>query len=648
MCNTKNKLLAIWKQDESNLQNRILYNKYRNKTNKYINYIKNKHIKSQIIANFKNPKKVWDIVNKLCGKLTKSIDEILLNKFKMPAKLISNKFATELQKNIEQTCTSCSTSILKTNTYINEPNVCFRLGKANQYTISTIINKLNENKSAGWDNISAKYIKHVKGKITPIITHLINQSIETCNYPDLLKIGVIRPIHKKGSYDNPNNYRPITILSSIDKVIERYIGDTLSKYLAQNKIINCKQFGFQKNKSTSQLLAKFTNEVNLHLNERRHVIAVFIDFSKAFDVLNYNILFSKLEQNGIQGPALNWFKNYHTNRHTVVKVAGEYSNKVFTSQGTAQGSIIGPSEYLLYVNDMCNIFKDCSIYQFADDTCLITAHNNLFKAQELMQHNYDQLCKWAHDVGLVINTQKTKLMHIHSSYIKYDTQPTIIAHEHSCLHQQYTKCNCNPLEMVDQHMYLGLIIDSKFNWRPHVIHICNKLRAILCNLTILKHKIPYQTLRLLYLALANSIINYGLSSYGRTFKTYIQEIYKIQLKILKAIVPSYVKQLYRHDDSNLFKYCNTLNVYEETKLAVICEEWEQLSKLKKYSRPVTLRKLNRLPTYKIPTYKNIYGKRTWEYLLPSLLNELPLTILNIVKYYKVKIAKRTLKEFLIK
>lgn len=581
----------------------------------------------EVKSNFHNSKKIWATINTLCGKINKSIDEIIIKHFKLLPNVVSNKFASEFRNNVKNTCKfQCNTPILDDNCYINKCHLSMRLQKAKEEVVSFIIKHLNERKCPGFDGIRVKDLKYIHEKITPVITHLINRCIATSSYPDQLKIGIVRPIHKNGSYKDVNNYRPITILSCIDKIIERYLGLEINNYLTKNNVINDKQYGFQKNKNTSQLLSNFSNGVNKCLNNREHVLVVLIDFSKAFDCLEYNTLFNKLEQNGIRGPLLDWFKNYHKNRYTSVCVAGSLSSMVSTDKGTAQGSIIGPTEYLLYVNDMCNIFTEGSVYQFADDTCLVAAHKDIREAQRVMQCNFDLLCKWAHDVGLVINTKKTKLIYIHSPYLTASCVPSVVAHEHLCLHRPVKACSCSSLELVTQHMYLGLIIDSNFHWRPHIDHVCNKLRSILAKLSILKYKLPYKILRTLYLALADSVIDYGLSSYGRTYKTYIEDIYKLQLRILKTIVPKKIKQQFQDDDSGLFKHCQIVNVFDKVRLRVISENCHNILNIRKYERLKSLRCLTYLPTFIIPKSNNIYGTRTWECMLPSYLNDLPIEL----------------------
>ncbi|KAG7304843.1 hypothetical protein JYU34_010230 [Plutella xylostella] len=319
-----------------------------------------------------------------------------------------------------------------------------------------------------------------------------------------------------------------------------------------------------------------------------------------------------------------------------------------TTVGTAQGSILAPLEYLFYVNDMCNIITEGSVYQFADDTCLVIAHKDLKIAERSMQKNYDLLCKWAHDAGLVINASKTKVVHIRSSHNTYDIQPSIIAHEHQCFHTKNTNCNCISLEVVQQHKYLGLIIDQRFNWEPHVNHVCTKLRALLGKMAILKYKVPFNILRLIYMAMADSIIGYGLSSYGKTYKTHLEKIYKLQKSILKVIVPNKIMLEYKKNKINLFHYCKVLDIYDKLKLQTLIEEDCNKTFLKKKERPTRLRKLSYMPMYTLPRYNNTYGTRIWMYFLPDIVNELPNDLQNLYINSNIHKYKSKIKDFLVK
>ena len=126
-------------------------------------------------------------------------------------------------------------------------------------------------------------MKIISKEVSVAISNLINQSVKTGLYPERLKIGCVRPVYKKGKHNEYANYRPITLLSSVDKIVEKYICRQIQQFYHNNDVITKNQFGFQPGKGTIDLLAQFTDEINQHFNHKRHVLALFIDFSRAFD-----------------------------------------------------------------------------------------------------------------------------------------------------------------------------------------------------------------------------------------------------------------------------------------------------------------------------------------------------------------------------
>ncbi|KAG7300639.1 hypothetical protein JYU34_014938 [Plutella xylostella] len=332
-----------------------------------------------------------------------------------------------------------------------------------------------------------------------------------------------------------DKYRPITLLPTVDKIVERIISDEMHNFFSCNNIITQSQFGFLANKSTSSLLSQFTDLVNSHLDNKRHVLVVFIDYSKAFDTLKHETLLKKLDNCGIRGPVLNWCKEYLHDRAYYVKIADTYSSKHKVTVGTAQGSVLGPLHYLTYVNDAPNVVKKCTIFQFADDTCLISAHKDIKTAEQNLQADFTNICEWSHDAGLVLNAEKTVFLHIRSSHNVPDpaVEVKLIAHSHDCLHRKPNYCTCPQIGKKDRQTYLGVVIDDRLTWRYHIDSVCDKLRCVMGKLGVIRHRIPF-TIRInLYKSLVESIISYGLSSYGRTFNTYLDRIYSLQLRILK-------------------------------------------------------------------------------------------------------------------
>ena len=399
--------------------------------------------------------------------------------------------------------------------------------------------------------------------------------------------------------------------------------------MKKNDILNSTQYGFRTGKNTTMLLSTFTDQVNSWLDQKLHVLALFIDFSRAFDILDHNILVQRLENTGIRGPLLKWCENYLRDRSYCVKICDSFSASIKVSEGTAQGSVLGPLHFIAYINNMSKLFNNCITYQYADDTCMLVAAKDVNEGITLLQEDFDMLNKWCHDSHLVLNPQKTKLIHIHSPNLKVgsDMNCNLIAHTHSCLHNPSNHCGCPSIEVVLSHKYLGLTIDHNFNWHKHINYVCDKLRSFLANIFIIKSSLTYKSKIMLYNALADSIISYGLSSYGRTDKTYLSHIYRLQVRILKNIVPLKIKVQETTDENFLFKYCQVIPIYNKIKFTILKENYFDLNFQNKISHKVGTRNMTQNKLVSLSA-NNKYGQRTRAYMVPYLINNLDTIIRN--------------------
>lgn len=637
-CTKRDKLFIKWKNDPDNKTLKLEYNKTRNKVNKIILNTRNNYYREEITGNKNNPKKLWEILNKLTGKIVKSVDEVIMNAFLNASSnelSIANDFAKEFETSVSDIVSGCDRPLLDEREFMKSQDKSMFFKKATPLKIIKIIKNLNTNKSAGYDSIRIIDIKMIGDKIVNAIVKLINASIEQGKYPSELKTGIVRPIHKKGKFNELANYRPITILPAINKIVEKFICDQIHTFYRDNDIISKAQYGFQSKKSTAQLLSNFTDEVNNYLDEKQHVILIFIDFSKAFDTLGHSTLLKTLENSGIRGKLLDWCKEYLRSRSYRVKVGSSLSRPVNVTKGTAQGSVSGPLHYLTYVNDLENIITHCSLYQYADDTCILSADKNLILAAECLQKDFTSMTKWAHDMGLVLNPQKTKVIHVHSSHLSTSHPFQIIAHSHDCLHKNVPDCHCSPIEQVPYHTYLGLIIDSRFNWSYQVESVCGKLRAILTKFSIIKRNIPYRTLLQMYTALAESIISYGLTSYGRTFKTYLDKIHNLQTRLLKLVVPNYVKNKYQENYTGLFKHCKVLPVLARAEYLFLIEHFDNIDIQVPVKYDVNTRQA-KSKSLQVPRKNNFYGRRTASFTIPTLLNQIPVDIRDSMNSKNIK------------
>lgn len=641
LCKKRDQLFSDWIKDTGNKGLRIKYNKIRNKTNKVIQKNRNKQIRAEINKNRHDTRKLWQIINNISGKVTKSIDNIIIKAFSEDKLLqnLANNFANKFQENVKSIIPNCQNNLLNTNDYTRSIDKSMFFPKATNSEIHKIIKRhINPQKAPGVDGIRAVDIVKLSDRIVGAITRFINTSIETGLYPKKLKTGIVRPIHKGGSTHDYDKYRPITILPVLDKVVEKFICGKLQKFYSENSILSSQQYGFQPNKSTTLLLSHFTDEINNYLNEKKHILIVFIDYSKAFDTLRHDLLIERLGISGVRGKLLKWCKNYLDDRSYQVKIGDMLSEEVKVTEGTAQGSVIGPLHYLTYVNNLNHVIKHCTVYQFADDTCLVAADKDPIVAQNRIQADFTAICRWSHDSGLVLNADKTKLMFVRSSRNNYlCSKPVkVVAHSHDCLHANLPcSSSCLEIEQVTEYSYLGLVIDNRFNWSKHIDKVCNKLRAILAKFYIIKCKVPFDILLTMYKTLVESIISYGLSSYGRTYKTYLEQIYNIQYRLLKLLVPLKIKIKYTEDPAGLFKYCGVLPISEKVKYNLLVENYFNEEIQVPINHKIATRKITNKELY-IPISNNEYGKRTSQYLIPRLMNNLPIAIKDKINHNNIK------------
>ena len=286
----------------------------------------------------------------------------------------------------------------------------------------------------------------------------MNLSFYVGMFPSKLKVGKVSPLQKKGSCNNPSNYRPISILSVFSKIFEKLMHQRLYKFLESFEILYPLQFGFREKHSTSHALLSLTESIKQSIDSGKVGCGIFLDLQKAFDTVNHKILLDKLEHYGIRGNALKWFQSYLSGRTQYVTVNGHVSDPLPITCGVPQGSVLGPLLFLIYVNDLPNVSKVMQFYLFADDTSIYFDSDNLFNLQKIVNRELKKVRKWLEANRLALNIDKTNYVIFHS--------PT---------NNVRIKLGSKPISRVNSIKYLGVLIDSTLSWKPHIVELSKKL-----------------------------------------------------------------------------------------------------------------------------------------------------------------------------
>ena len=352
---------------------------------------------------------------------------------------------------------------------------------------SALVN-LDVNKATGMDNVGPKFLKHCAISFFQPIHHLFNLTLSNSVIPDDWKVHQIVPVFKSGDRSLVQNYRPISLLCNVSKVLEYIINDKIVSFVTSS--ISHKQFGFLRGKSTVQQLLLFLNYIYHSISDGCQHDVIYLDFRKAFDSVPHNNLLCKLWSFGITGKLWQWFRSYLKDHHQRVKINSSNSDLLPVQSGVPQGSILGPLLFLIYINDLPLCTQFSTVFMFADDakcSSHITSPENCH-----LQRDLDNMSNWSTSNHLHFNMSKCTLLSFNSQ-----------------LNSNY-QIDGNALSLIDHHRDLGVIFSSDLSWNKHYEHIITKayrslglLRRTFSNSSSTSAK------KLLYTSLVRSQLTYG-------------------------------------------------------------------------------------------------------------------------------------------
>ena len=376
--------------------------------------------------------------------------------------------------------------------------------------MAQLFSKLNERKASL--DIPNKLIKLASHELSKPFSYIYNQSILQGIVPNVLKVSRITPIFKSGDATDPANYRTIAVLSPFGKVLEKIVNDQLISFIDKYNILFKYQFGFRKDHSTELAILEITDILKTSVDNNLITCGVFLDFSKAFDTVNHEILLRKLHKYGIRGKALDWFTSYLTNTTQYVKLGLQIVC------GAPQGSTLGPLLFLLYINDLANSSDVLSFRLFADDANIFYATKTSKDLEAVMNSELQKVINYCNLNKLSINMKKTNFMIITSP-----RKPAI------------HNINILNIERKTSIKYLGIYLDEHLNWKTHIAHVQGKLTKNLGILNQLRNYLNLKMLRQLYYTLIYPYLNYGAMCWGNNYQTNLNKICTKQNKCIRSI-----------------------------------------------------------------------------------------------------------------
>lgn len=512
---------------------RRFHNGFRNMVTEQIRKSKRDYFNGRFEAFVHDARKTWKTINSVLrpnqSTLSTSIEKLIVDgeTYKGDvdvANAFNSYFATVGSR-------LASGSNLNENQYLQFMNGNFPqsmyLYPVSVSEVASVIASL-KNKSNRNANLSCMLLKFISPIISPVLEVLINKCFVQGIFPDCLKKAYVVPIPKSGDRTLVTNYRPISILPAISKVFEKLIHCRICGYLDKLNILFPQQYGFRKGRSTGDALNKYLQYVYSSLDRNTPVLSFFLDFKKAFDCVNHDILMSKLYYYGLRGPIFNLLTSYLSNRRQCTVLNGSVSSEMFITAGVPQGSILGPLLFIMFINDFpnCTTFFDFVLY--ADDSTLSCQlpPDELDESIALSNNINFELSKvhdWLKMNKITLNLDKTSYM-IFSYRKKIKVLPftldSSVIGEVSCV------------------KLLGVHLDNRLTFEEHVAHICTKISKTVGVLGKLTDVLPIDVLEKIYRALILPYLVYCVDVWYTGCMAHMSRVVILQKRVVRIVSKS--------------------------------------------------------------------------------------------------------------
>ena len=541
-----------------NETDRNKYKQYRNCLTKIKRFCKKDYYKNKCIEFKSNTRKLWKLINftlKKTNNKTCIIDYIQTNKInEYKGELIAESMAKyfagvgkDFANNIPQPATPIAEYIKK---IIPSQNSMF-MSPTTSEEISDLIKNLPNKTSSGYDDISNKLLKDLNPHILKPLEIIFNKSLLEGKFPELMKIAEVIPLYKGKEKYLSSNYRPISLLITISKILEKIVYKRTYDHLEQTNQLYKSQYGFRTKHSCENAVSELVGEIIKSNDSNKYTISVFLDLSKAFDTLEHKILFTKLDRYGIRGPCLDWFKSYLNERSLRIKCRTSDSSNEQKSTlhqveyGAPQGSCLGPLLFLIFTNDLYLNVVHTNCILFADDTTLYISHKKLSYAKWCMEEDLKTLHDWFNANKLTLNLNKTVAM----LFSRNKTQKIIDL-----------KVGSMAIPQVPETKFLGVWLDSGLNWNKQINMLENKIKQNKHLLQCSANMLDLPTKRLVYFSHIYSHIRYCILIWGNSLTAAkLNKLQRLQTNCIN-LIKKYPNTTSQYQDLGILNIKNIISL----------------------------------------------------------------------------------------
>ena len=507
-----------------------LFRKQRKYTRKLMSNTKEEFLKAQIEVNRDNPRSFWKKLNGIIGNtknnqsFTAVFNDIGNKIEKVEAAEFMNDYFTEIGEKLNN---SNNTMWSPHSFFPSFRKNDFVLNVVNEDVVRKYVKSLDITKPSGITNLNNKLLCDAFIVLIQELTTMFNDSIIQEVFPLDWKMGTITPIPKTGNLMLKTNWRPITILNTLGKLLEKIVHFQTSTYLKLHEILNDDQHGFRKGFSTSSAICEFLTDIYDAKLKNMVTGCLFIDYQKAFDTISHSILFKKMALYGFSKSCINWFKSYLSNRSQMTKCDTLYlSSPKAVTIGVPQGSTLGPLLFILYVNDLCHIkhLFNVELKMYADDTVVYAQGGTVAEVQQTLQSCMDYVYEWCIQNRLYMNMKKTKTMWFEAKQL------------YNVANRDYEVIiNGTVLSRVYSYLYLGVELDDNLTYDKHLTNVVNKTTQKLYIFRKVRKYISQSTAIIVYKQMILPLLEYCNFLFNSGKKSKLDKIDKIQSKCVRII-----------------------------------------------------------------------------------------------------------------